>query len=167
MKMRSLLTLAGLAIGFAVPTIAQDKNAVDPQVRQEIEAALMKFDEAFNKHDAAAIAALYSPDAVQVWGWETGGAAVFGQRAIEKRYAIAVAGDMSDHVSKLVQVYAIGNEISAISEWSVAQWKGYAATIYVHDADKWKSRMEYATSSMTPSIDALVVKALPRHAIRN
>jgi ketosteroid isomerase-like protein len=49
-----------LAISFAVPALAQEKNAVDTEVRQQIEAVLTKFDEAFNKNDAAAIAALYT-----------------------------------------------------------------------------------------------------------
>ena len=43
MKPRLLLTLAGLAIGFTVPTFAQEQNAVDPEVRQQIEAVLIKF----------------------------------------------------------------------------------------------------------------------------
>jgi hypothetical protein len=55
MKTRSLLALVGWAISFALPCIAQDKNPVDPQVRQEIEALLVKSDEAYNKHDAAAL----------------------------------------------------------------------------------------------------------------
>jgi hypothetical protein len=32
--MRLALTLAGLAIGFAVPAHAQEQNRVDPEVRQ-------------------------------------------------------------------------------------------------------------------------------------
>jgi hypothetical protein len=60
MNVRLLLTLAGLAIGFAVPSIAQEQNTVDPEVRQQIEAVHMKFYEAYNKHDAAAIAALFT-----------------------------------------------------------------------------------------------------------
>jgi hypothetical protein len=50
MKMRLLPTLVGLAIGFAVPAIAQEPNTVDQEVRQQIEAVHMKFDEACNKH---------------------------------------------------------------------------------------------------------------------
>jgi hypothetical protein len=63
MKTR-LFVLAGLAIGFALPTFAQEQKTVDPETRQQIEAALMKFQEAFNKHDAAAIADLFALDAV-------------------------------------------------------------------------------------------------------
>ncbi len=61
MEIRLLLTLVGLAIGFILPTFAQEKNTVDPQVRQQIEAVFMKFQEAYKKHDAAAMAALHTP----------------------------------------------------------------------------------------------------------
>jgi hypothetical protein len=47
MKIRLLSALAGLAISFALPCIAWDKNMVDPQARQEIEALLVKGDEAY------------------------------------------------------------------------------------------------------------------------
>ena len=57
MKIRLVSALVGLAISFALPCIAQDKNTVDPQVRQEIDALLIKCDEAYNKRDAAALAA--------------------------------------------------------------------------------------------------------------
>jgi hypothetical protein len=56
MKVGSVAALIGLAIGFALPCIAQEKNTVDPQVRQEIEAVLVKGDEVYNKGDAAAFA---------------------------------------------------------------------------------------------------------------
>ena len=62
MKIRLLLALAGFAIGFALPTFAQD--TVDPKTVQEIRALTAKFNEAFNKHDPAAVAALYTEDAV-------------------------------------------------------------------------------------------------------
>jgi hypothetical protein len=42
MKVRLLLTLAALTIGFAAPSFAQGKDTVDPEVRQQIEAALTK-----------------------------------------------------------------------------------------------------------------------------
>ena len=64
MKKRLLYALVGLAIGFAVPTFAQEQNTVDSEVRQQIEALLMKFGEAFNKREPAAMAALYTQDAM-------------------------------------------------------------------------------------------------------
>ena len=48
MKMRLAVALVGLAIGFALPTFAQEQNTVDPEVRQQIEALLVKADEAYN-----------------------------------------------------------------------------------------------------------------------
>ena len=69
MNTQLLLTLAGLAIGFASSTFAQEQNAVDPQVRQKIEAVLVKFEEAYNNKDAAAMGALHTQDAVEVRSW--------------------------------------------------------------------------------------------------
>jgi len=150
MKTRLVVAIAAMAISFALPTFGEEKSAVDPEVRQEIEALLMKYDEAFNKNDAAAVAALFTPVAVEVFGWEKGGGAASGQQAIEKRYAVELAGGMKDHVSKLVQVYPIGSEVCAITKESVAQWKNTAVRIYVRDADTWKINMAYVISTMVP-----------------
>jgi ketosteroid isomerase-like protein len=150
MNIRLLSALAGWAIAFAVPAVAEEQNTVDPEVRQEIEAVLMKYDEAYNKQDAAAVAALFTPVAVEVLGWDTGGGAASGQQAIEKRYAVELAGGMKNHVSKLVQVYPIGSEVCAITKNSVAQWKNTAVRIYVRDADTWKINMAYVISTMVP-----------------
>jgi hypothetical protein len=85
MKVRLLLTLAGLAIGFAVPALAQEQNTVDPEVRRQIEAVQMKFDEAFNKYDAAACAAFFTQDGVEIIRtWSEGGLAS-GQQALEEK----------------------------------------------------------------------------------
>ena len=142
MKLRLLITLIGLAVSPVVSAIAQEQNTVDPEVRQQIEAAHKKFDEACNKHDAAAVAALFTQDAVQVWlGWP-GGAEASGQQAIEKRYAVDFESSPSI-VRSLVQVYAIGNDICAIAEYKSMVWKGHIVTIYVREGDDWKIRLEY------------------------
>jgi hypothetical protein len=74
MKLCLLLTLAWLAISFAGPVLAQEKNTIDSAVRQQIEAVNMKYDEAYNKGDAAATAALFTLDAVEVIRtWSEGG----------------------------------------------------------------------------------------------
>jgi hypothetical protein len=38
MKIRFLLALVGLAISFALPTVAQQTNTPDPQLRQALDA---------------------------------------------------------------------------------------------------------------------------------
>jgi hypothetical protein len=53
----------GLAISFAVPAFAQQKDTIISQIDEQI---VKKFDEAFNNRDAAAVAALYTEDAIQV-----------------------------------------------------------------------------------------------------
>jgi hypothetical protein len=55
MKIRLLIAIAGLVIGFAMPAFAQQTNTPDPQLRQQLEAFAKKEDEAFNNNDAAAV----------------------------------------------------------------------------------------------------------------
>jgi hypothetical protein len=56
--MRLLSILAGLGIGIAAPALAQEQDTVAPEVRQQIEAVTTRREEAYNKYDAAAWAAL-------------------------------------------------------------------------------------------------------------
>src|SRR5262249_8000030 len=84
MKTRSLLSLAGLAISFALPAFCQERvGAVDAQIVQQLHAIGKKSDQAFLKGDAGAVAALYTEDAILVI--ETG--PIYGRQAIEKYYA--------------------------------------------------------------------------------
>jgi hypothetical protein len=149
MKMRLLLTLISLAVSPVVSALAQEQNAVDPEVHQQIEAAVLKYQEAYNNYDAAATAALFTLDAVEVVGSEMAdaGSLASGREAIEKRYATHFASSPSKSSLKLVQVYAIGSEVCAISEFSRHRFRvgnGYQATIYVREADDWKILMAYA-----------------------
>ena len=142
MKMLLLLTFTGLAIGFVLPALTQEQNTVDPEVRQQIEAVLRKHEEAYNEYDAAAFAAGFSQYAVEL----SQGGMARGREEIEERYAAHFASSPSKASLKLVQVYAIGSEVCAISErsHSFRVGKGYQATIYVREADDWKIRMAYA-----------------------
>jgi uncharacterized protein (TIGR02246 family) len=146
MKIRSVVALVGLAIGFALPVFAQDQNAVDPKTRQEIEAVGMQYGEAFNKHDAAAVAALYTQDAVRVADWP-GGESSVGREAIKTALEVQFAGMSPRGVGKsITQMYAIDDRIAAISEFSQGFIHGHTVKIYVRDADTWKIRMEFATA---------------------
>jgi ketosteroid isomerase-like protein len=143
MRIRLLLTLAGLAIGFALPISAQEQKTVDPKVRQEIEAVQVKYNEAVNKHDAAAIAALFTEDALQAWESSGGVDSNSGKKAIQRSYELG--WEKTPFVGKVVQVYAIGNDIAAIEEWSAGDWKGYKVWVFFRDINSWKIRLQYGT----------------------
>jgi ketosteroid isomerase-like protein len=73
-----------LAISFALPTFAQQKETVDPQIVQLIVAHQKIYDEAFNHGDAAALATkMFTEDAVLV----TDSGPIYGREAIEKHFA--------------------------------------------------------------------------------
>ena len=92
--MRLLLTLVGLAIIFALPTFAQQKETIDSQIDEQI---VKKFDEAFNNGDAAALAGLFTQDAV----WVTPQGPVVGREAIQQRFAgMFQQGHYSNHLNK-------------------------------------------------------------------
>jgi ketosteroid isomerase-like protein len=149
MRLHVLLGLVVLAIGFVVPTLAQEGNAVDPQVRKQIEELNMMYDEAFNKNDAVAVAALFTVDGVAM-GPE---GLASGQPDIVQRYLVLFQSHPTSHISKLVQLYAIGVRVCAITEWSATQKKhtsqsmrlseGYIVTINVREGDAWKIQMLY------------------------
>ena len=81
-KRRLVVSLVGLAISFALPTYAQQRDLADPQTTQKILALGKAFDEAHSDNDAAAVAALFTRDAVLV----TIEGPIFGRQAIHKYY---------------------------------------------------------------------------------
>jgi hypothetical protein len=68
MNTRLQIALVGLVIGLAVPTLAQEQKTVDPDVRQQIEAAYAKYAEVFNRHDETAMGDLYTQRSRSVAG---------------------------------------------------------------------------------------------------
>ena len=160
MKIRYLLVLVGLAISFALPAVAQQKDTLDPQLRQVADALSKKFDEAYDNNDAAAVAALFTEDAVLVTTQGT----IYGREAIEKHYAdVFQKVHFSNHIAKPDQysphiIGTAGNEIWATGEWSLTikgqnfgpiEEKGYWTEIYVREGDAWKVRMQ--TWNVTPA----------------
>ena len=156
MKTRFVLTLLGLAIGFAVPTFAQQKDTAASQIDEQI---VKKLDVAFNNGDAAAVAALFTEDAV----WVTPQGPVVGREAIEKQFTgMFQQGHYSNHVNKDDQgsphmIGTAGNEVWRTGEWSSTvqgksgdpmKLEGYWSAINVRDGDTWKIQM--LTFNVTP-----------------
>ena len=162
MKIRLLGALVGLAISFALPTFAQQNKTVDPQIIEQIIAVGKKYDEAENNNDAAALAALFTEDAVFVT--DTG--PVYGRQTIEKWFA----DDFQEwHHSKYLTKrdqnppYIIGtaDNIASTGEWSLTvqgktgdpiQLNGHYSAINTREGKDWKIRM--LTWNVTPAPSA-------------
>jgi uncharacterized protein (TIGR02246 family) len=112
-----VVALVGLAISLALPTFAQQKDTVDPKIAQQIRALAMKYDEAFNKNDAAALAAFYTEDGMLVTPHGT----FHGRQAIEKDYAKHSFQQWQaiNQVTKVDRIIAVGNEVRSIGKWIV------------------------------------------------
>jgi uncharacterized protein (TIGR02246 family) len=152
MKIRLLLALTGLAISFALPTFAQQTNKPDPQLIEQINNTLLKKNaDAFNNNDAAAVAALFTEDAVLV----TATGPVYGREAIEKYYADAFkALHPKNQISKRdpnsPRFIGTADNIASNGEYSFTvqgktgediQIKGYWSSIVTREGDGWKTRM--------------------------
>jgi ketosteroid isomerase-like protein len=158
MKIRLLHALVGLAIGFALPAFAQQKDTVDQGIMEQLAGLGKKIDEAFDNNDAAAVAALFTKDAVLVNN--TG--PIYGQEAIEKNFADLF---QKFHISNRIgladsrhMIGTAGNEVWGNGEWSqtlqgqngdLIKVKGYWSAIDVREGDDWKIRM--LTWNMTPA----------------
>ncbi|MGA8656379.1 MAG: DUF4440 domain-containing protein [Chthoniobacterales bacterium] len=154
MRMRSLLTLIGFAIGFALPIFAQEKEEVKPfpftpipagpQLVQQIEAINSQFDEAINKHDAVAAAALFTANATLVLPEGV----ISGRDSIAKHYTDWFQRwNPSDQITKLSYVYAFGDDLCGIGGLTVTingphQGGAYLMRVYTRVRDTWKIRVE-------------------------
>jgi ketosteroid isomerase-like protein len=165
MKIPLVVALAGLAIGFAVPVLAQEKDSVDSKTADQLSALSKKPDEAFNSGDAAALAALYTEDAVLL----TNTGPIYGREAIEKHYAdVFQKGHYSKHLDKRDQtsphiIGTTGNEAWSNGQWSLtyqvkggdpAEHTGYWLEIYSLEGGTWKKRVDAWNVTPAPAAPA-------------
>jgi hypothetical protein len=64
--MHLLITLVGLAISFAVPAFAEEKETVDPQTTAELEGPTKNFIKAIDSNDTAMMSGVFAKDAIFV-----------------------------------------------------------------------------------------------------
>jgi uncharacterized protein (TIGR02246 family) len=160
MKTRLLGALVGLAFSFALPTFAQEKETVDPQLIQKLHDTIIskKYNDAINNHDAAAIAALFTEDAIFVT--DTVGP-IYGRKAIEKFYADDFKGwQPKNHTSTTDPHSArmLGpDNLTRAGAWSETgkgkngedvPIKGYWSEIDTREGDAWK--ICQLTGNLTP-----------------
>ena len=143
--------LAGLAISFAMPTYAQQKDVADPQTTQKMLADSKAWDEAINNNDAAAIAAFFTRDGVFV----TPEGSIIGREAIQKWYTnLYQWWHPKTHIGKVDGnafhlIGTAGNEVWTTGEFSATERgkngepiliNSHWLEIYVREGDDWKIR---------------------------
>jgi ketosteroid isomerase-like protein len=162
MKIHLLGALIWLTVGFGMPVYAQPKDTADPQTIAQLKAFSESTDQAFNNGDAAALAALYTQDAILV----TDGGPIYGRDAIEKHWADAFKQvHFSNHLDKADEysphiIGTAGNEAWSSGKWTVTlkgqDWgpkgfEGYWLEIYRREGDTWKKRLDMYNVTPAPA----------------
>ena len=154
MKIPLIIALVGAAIGFVLPTFAQQTNTPDPQLREALATLLKKMDDGFVNSDAAALAALYTDDAVHVTFNQP---PIYGREAIQKHFEDDFKKlHFIKYLSKLEEYspHVIGTAGNVL--WSTGEFdqtfqvengnplriKGHLLTILVRDGDALKIKVD-------------------------
>jgi len=162
MKKCLVVPLVGLAISFALPTYAQQKDLADPQTIQKILAGAKAALEAHNNLDAAAFAAGYARDAVFL----TPDRPIIGRQAIQKWFTAFFQSSPLHPQNSMVKVDGnafhligtAGNTVWATGEYSetVQDKNGepfrnhsYNFWIWVREGEDWKLLVD--TWGLTPA----------------
>lgn len=119
MKIRFLFALTGLAISFALPTFAQQKDTPDPALVKAAAHSCQVYDDVYNNNDAEALANLFTEDAVLVTD-----SGIFHGRDEILKYQKDVFKDchFSDHkgVADLAAIHPIGTDGKQF--WATGTW---------------------------------------------
>jgi uncharacterized protein (TIGR02246 family) len=113
-----------------------------------------KYDDAINRKDAAAVAALYTQDRV----WTTHDGTFRDRQAIEKGHGQFVfkSWQISNYITTVGRVIAGGNEVRSTGTWSCVHksWSGppgnadgYYSWVLARERDTWKIRKNSASGS--------------------
>jgi uncharacterized protein (TIGR02246 family) len=149
MKNPSLISLVGLAMSFALPILAQQKETLDAQAVEKADPLAGQYDKTCNSNDAAAaVAALFTDDAVFI----TPDGPIVGREAIEKQYAEWFkGGHTSNHKTTYdpdsFQIAGTADTIALSGGWSETvepvngkpfELKGRWIAIDTRGSDGWK-----------------------------
>jgi uncharacterized protein (TIGR02246 family) len=175
MKMRLLLTLAflGMVAGgpaVAAPGLLSGDLAGNADALGEFGALTVRYDEACNQRDAAALAALFTEDAVCVMP----DGLLSGRQAIERWYSEHFQRWYPiNHISETNQLNAIGQQV-----WSLGQWwntlqtqngpvfvRGYWSALFVREGGAWKIRMLTCNETPSTAARAGIFERVATHAI--
>jgi uncharacterized protein (TIGR02246 family) len=122
-------------------TLLSFAGAQTASVEQEVKVAYAAWDEAFNKGDAKALAALYTPDAKLL---PPSHDILEGPTAAEKFFSSLLLGGTKGHKLELIEADGDGKLVFAAAKWSATgkdtkgadtPWSGVATTIFEKQDD--------------------------------
>jgi uncharacterized protein (TIGR02246 family) len=156
MKMRLVVALTGLVISFAVPTFAQQKDTGDTKIAQQIRALAIEYANAYNRHDAAGVAALFTENGVRV----NGSGEHHGRPAIANSYAKYefLWWNCNDLLKRIDRVLTVGNRVMVQGLWMLnyqslgatkpnTHDEGHFTWVLVREGDTWKIARETTSDS--------------------
>jgi uncharacterized protein (TIGR02246 family) len=149
-----------LALLLWLPAAAIAQDAGEQKFRAAITALEVTQIAAYNKHDAATVASVFTDDAVSV----TPGGVLNGRESIEKRYAALMASqNWRDYEEGIDEAHLIGTDAGwAIGHWTVTatgptgevRRQGLWSAVYMLDHAAWKARMDTVTILLPPPAPA-------------
>ena len=152
MKTALLVPLVGLAISFALPTYAQQKDVADPQTTQKILVIGKAFVEAHTTTMPPPLPRYSRARRFCYARWANHRSASHSEMVYRP---VPVVAPQKPHHKVDGNAYHLigtaGNELWATGEWSETgqgktgepiTYKGYHADIYVREGDDWKFRVD-------------------------
>jgi uncharacterized protein (TIGR02246 family) len=149
---------AVIAIGLAPPAIAQ---GVDANTKQQIEKIIAAYHEAWNNHNAAGIAALYTKDGIMVT--QSPKVVKNGTQEIEQQNEDTFkAGTVHDSATA-DQIVPLGTDaVMSVGEYHLTgkgesgptKIDGHWTAVYVHDGGTLKIRLLTAVPNPPPPTSA-------------
>jgi ketosteroid isomerase-like protein len=139
--MKILLGILGLTVGLALPLFGQEPQAVSADVRSQVEAVFVKFQDAYNARDAEGIAATMTLDAVEM---RSGAGLAIGRQAVVARFLQDFKENLGPMVNTILQMYPVGPDgVCVIADSHVGTMHFQTMTLYVRSGGGWKSKMAY------------------------
>ena len=139
--MKILLGNLGLTAGLALPLFGQEPQAVSTDVRSQVQAVFVKFQDAYNARDAEGIAATVTQDAVEM---RSGAGLAIGRQAMVGRFLQDFRENPGKMVNTILQMYPVGLDgVCVIADLHVGTMHFQTMTLYVRSGSVWKAKMAY------------------------
>ena len=138
--MKILLGILGLTVSLALPLFGQEPQAVSADLRSQVEAVFVKFQDAYNARDAEGIASTVTQDAVEI---RSGAGLAIGRQAVVGRFLQDFRENPGKMVNTILQMYPVGPDgVCVIADSRVRTIHFRTMTLYVRSGG-WKSKMAY------------------------